>query len=176
MPSIRSAELPPEALLRKYLTGGGYADCYVTEVPQRVSHAEYVEAFYTTALFKIERLLLAWLVARPATDAQAAALANGTLDRIAAWGVEGRSADQLLLADFQGRTRSWLMVAPGASQDGNSTRLYFGSAVVPRVGRSGRREMGSVFRLLLGFHQLYSRALLRAATARLARLRRTATT
>ena len=171
MPSIRPAELPSAALLRKYQLGDAYADCYVTEVSRPVSHAEYVEAFYTTALFKLERLLLGWFVAKPSTDAQAAELAAGARDSFAAWSVEGRQADQLLLTDFQGRTRSWLMVAPAAGPGGAGTRLYFGSAVVPRRGRSGPARMGRAFHLLLGFHKLYSRALLRAAKARLARSR-----
>ena len=47
----------PCALLRKYLHRGAYVDCYVTEVARPVSHSEYVEAFYTTVVFKVERLL-----------------------------------------------------------------------------------------------------------------------
>jgi hypothetical protein len=168
--SIRRCELPHEALLGKYRDEGAYADCYVTEVARRVSHAEYVEAFYTTTLFKVERLILSRLVARPSTDADVRELAAGTRDSFAAWSVEARAADQLLLCDFQRRTRSWLMVASIARDAGAGTRLYFGSAVVPiaRAG-SGAPSMGLVFRLLLGFHKLYSRALLSAAASRLAR-------
>ncbi len=175
MPSIQRCELPLEALLSKYQHGGAYADCYVTEVASRVSHVEYVEAFYTTALFKVERLLLAWLVVKPSTDVQAAQLAAGTLDSFAAWSVEARTVNQLLLCDFQGRTRSWLMVATVENNGCEYTRLYFGSAVVP-VGsaRSGKQSLGLVFRLLLGFHKLYSRALLYAARSRLARLQASA--
>ena len=53
---------------------------------------------------------------------------------------------------------------PGRS---SSTRLYFGSAVVPRqrIG-AGQPAMGSLFHALLGFHRLYSRLLLRAASKR----------
>jgi len=70
------------------------------------------------------------------------------------------------MCDFQSRTRSWLMVEPGAA----STRLYFGSGIVPRVDRrTGEKRMGPGFRALLGFHKLYSRALLATACARLAR-------
>jgi len=164
MTSIQACELPSESLLRKYQRDGAYADCYATQIGRRVSHSEYVEAFYTTWLFKLERRLLAWFVSRPSTDAQAAQLAAGGLDSFAAWSVEARAADQLLMCDFQGRTRSWLMV-----EGGESTRLYFGSAVVPVVdARSGVRSMGAAFRLLLGFHKLYSRALLSSARSRLA--------
>jgi hypothetical protein len=170
MSFIQPCELPQAALLGRYLQAGAYTDCYVTEVAGTVSHAEYVEAFYTTAVFKLERLLLAWFVSRPSSDAQARQLASGMLGSFAAWSVEGRSADQLLLCDFAGRTRSWLMVATVDGAGSPSTRLYFGSAVVPVVDkRSGQTTMGFAFRVLLGFHKLYSRVLLRAARSRLAR-------
>ena len=77
MASIRACELPGDALLLKYLHGGAYTDCFVTEVARRATHAEYVEAFYTTAVFKLERLLLAWFISRPSTDLQARELASG---------------------------------------------------------------------------------------------------
>ncbi len=119
-------------------------------------------------MFKLERLILTLLLGRPATDAQARELAEGRLDRFAAWTVEGRAENQLLLCDFQGRTRSWLMTEPGAY--GRSTRLFFGSAVVPKLDRrSGERRMGAAFTALLGFHKLYSRLLLSSAISRLAR-------
>ncbi len=171
--SVRPCELPEGALLRKYLHAGAYADCYVTEVARSVSHAEYVEAFYTTVVFKIERLLLEWLVSRPSTDMEARQLACGALSSFAAWRVEGRGPDQLLLSDFTGRTRSWLMTAPvGNGGASPTTRLYFGSAVVPVVSaRSGRATLGFTFRSLLGFHKLYSRVLLLAARSRLTRQR-----
>jgi hypothetical protein len=121
-------------------------------------------------VFKVERLLLAWFVARPATDQQAEALATGRLDAFAAWTVEDRSDNQLLLCDFQNRTRSWLMTAPIDVDGSPGTRLYFGSAVVPSVNKkTGVTSMGWMFRALLGFHKLYSRTLLRAAVAGLRR-------
>ena len=168
MAAIQACALPADALLCKYLHEGAYADCYVTEVARPVSHAEYVEAFYTTAVFKAERLLLAWFVAKPSTDLQAQELGAGKVSSFAAWSVEARSPDQVLLSDFQGRTRSWLMRAPATSGTSGNTRLYFGSAVVPMANaRSWEPRMGIVFRALLGFHKLYSRALLRAAASRL---------
>lgn len=170
MPTIQACELPAHALLRKYLLGGAYADCYVTDISRPVSHSEYVEAFYTTAVFKVERRLLAWFAAKPSTDLQARDLASGETSSFAAWRVEARSADQLLLSDFQGRTRSWLMCPPAANSASAGTRVYFGSAVVPMTSaRSGEARMGMVFSALLGFHKLYSRVLLRAAASRLQR-------
>jgi hypothetical protein len=164
VPAVRRCALPEGALLQRYAGPGGYADCYVAVTDRAVSHAEFVEGFYTTALFKIERMILKLLASRPSTDAQAAQLADGTLASFAAWSVESRAPNQLLLADFTGRTRSWLMVAP-PDAGSSGTRLYFGSAVV----RARKRGPGLAFAALLGFHKLYSRLLLGAARSRLSR-------
>ena len=165
--SIQVCALPQQALLAKYAKGDNYTDCYAAEVARPVSHAEYVEAFYTTALFKVERRLLGWFASRPSTDAQAKELASGILGVFAAWRVEDWSANQLLMCDFTGRTRSWFMVAPAGSGS-TVTRLYFGSAVVPVVNKqSGQATLGFTFKALLGFHKLYSQALLSAARSRL---------
>jgi hypothetical protein len=161
---ILQPDLPPEALLRKDRDAGAYTDCYATEIAARVSHATYVEAFYTTWIFKLERLLLKWLVAKPSTDAEARRLSLGELDAFSAWTVDARARDQLLLVDFQGKTKSWLMVTPLDA----GTRLYFGSAVVRVREEAGQRRLGFTFRALLGFHKLYSRVLLSAARSRLA--------
>jgi hypothetical protein len=158
MCSVRACALPEQSLLAKYARPGAYTDCYSAEIARTVSAAEYVEVFYTGSLFKLERLLLARIAFRPSTDEHAKELALGIRDTFAAWRVEERSAEQLLMRDFSGRTRSWLMVIPAGS---GGSRLYFGSAVVP---------MGFRFKALLGFHKLYSRALLDAARSRLARL------
>lgn len=167
MLAIHSCDLPSDALLNRYAASGGYVDCYVTELAASVSHQEYVEAFYTTAVFKLERLILRLLAARPSTDAEAAELARGESASFAAWSVEERSPGQLLLADFTGRTKSWLRIAP--RPDGG-TQLYFGSAVVPlRDRKTGRVTLGPAFNVLLGFHKLYSQTLLFAARRRLAR-------
>lgn len=168
MSTIQACGLPPGALLGRYLGGGAYADCYVTVVARSVTHAGFVTAFYTTWVFQLERLFLKWLVSRPSTDAQAQELASGTRDFFAAWNVESRSADQLLLTDYIGRTRSWLMVEKAEVEGVPGTRLYFGSAVVPTVDRkSGQPTVGFTYRALLGFHKLYSRVLLQAARRQL---------
>lgn len=165
---IQPRPLPAEAVLQGYRERGAYTDAYSADVPGAVTLARYVEAFYTTPVFRTERLILRLAVARPSTDAEARQLARGETDRFAAWSVEDRDRSQLLLCDFRGTTRSWLMVQPLA--DGAGTRLWFGSAVVPtaRSVQEGRPRMGFAFRALLGFHQLYSRVLLAAAVRRLA--------
>ena len=126
----RACPLPAGALLERYADSGAYTDCYVTELPGAVSQARFIEAFYTTPVFKLERLILRWLARRPSTDAEAAQLAAGTLTRFAAWDVEAREPAQLLLTDMHQRTRSWLMTA--AADDGAATR---GTAQVQREDR-----------------------------------------
>jgi len=168
--AVHPCTLPADALLRRYSGSGAYADCYVTEIASTVTHAEFVEAFYTTSVFKLERLILRLLASRPSTDSQANQLALGMLGSFAAWLVEDRTPNQLLLADITGRTRSWLMVAAHGNAGPGMTRLFFGSAVVPvRDKTTGRRSFGFMFRALLGFHKLYSRVLLAAARSRLNR-------
>jgi len=167
VPAIRPCPLPPAALLKRYVAAGAYVDCFVVEVARPVACAQYVEAFYTTAVFKLERAILRTFVSRPSTDAEARQLARGERTAFAAWTVEARSHDQLLLADVSGRTRSWLMVAPSGN---GKTLLYFGSAVIPARDRTtGRASLGTVFGALLGFHKLYSRVLLYSASSTLDR-------
>ena len=176
--TIQPCELPATALLQAYRASDAYTDCYVVDIDQDVSQAAYVEAFYTTWIFKLERWLLGRFVDRPSTDAEARALATGQRETFAAWRVEARDTAQLLLCDFSGRTRSWLMSATlrdeSLPHEGRpQTRLWFGSAVVPRLDpRSGRRTMGFGFRALLGFHRLYSKHLLGATVARLRHARK----
>lgn len=169
MTRTRSCQLPENALLLQYFEDGTYTDCYRADMDGRVSQVEFVAAFYSTWLFKLERWILGWAVKRPSTDAEALELAQGRRDRFAAWDVERRTEDQLLLCDLHGRTRSWLMTSPDAG-DGPGTRLYFGSAVVPRFhADTGKSSLGFTYRALLGFHKLYSRCLLHAACSKLLR-------
>ncbi|WP_420473902.1 hypothetical protein [Noviherbaspirillum sp. ST9] len=170
MPTIFPCLLPNDALLMRYAYDGSYTDCFCMDVPHTISLAEYAAAFYTTPLFKVERVILALVVRAPSTDEGARELAFGQSSRFAIWRVEGRTENQLMLCDVFGRTRSWLMVFPGAGGPG-TTRLFFGSAVRPKSRPlNGKARFGFAFHALHGFHQLYSRALLRAARSRLASL------
>ncbi len=166
--SIESCELPGEALLTSYSKSGAYTDCYRTEVPETITHTQYVSAFYTTSLFKLERVILTWLVSKPSTDHEAEQLAQGSTNLFAAWQVESRAENQLLLSDFSGRTRSWLMALPAGEDNDPRTHLYFGSAItkVPNQ-KTGKIRLGTGFRVLLGFHKIYSRLLLYSARLRL---------
>ena len=153
--AVRLAQLPVDALLDRYCQRGDFTDCRAADVPHAVSLAEFITAFYNSPVFRPERWLLGLVLGRGATATDVAGLAAASSERFAAWSVEARQADQILLCDYQGRTRSWLMVVPLP----HGTRLYFGSAVV-----SARTGSGSiVFRALLGFHSAYSHLLLRSA-------------
>lgn len=158
--SIAACKVPECSLLSAYVGGDAYTDCYSTTTSGLVSQAQYVEAFYTTSLFKLERgvLRLAFI---PSTDVAAKELALGQTTTFAMWRVESRTEAELLLA--VGRTRSWLMAEPVAEPHRESTRLYFGSAIVPK--RNG--QLGLEITALQGFHRLYSRALLQAARSKL---------
>ena len=167
MATVQPCALPAGALLHSYAQSGAYTDCYTVVLDRTVTQGEFVEAFYTTSVFKIERWLLATFLSRPSTDIEAGRLATGALSHFAAWSVEQRDANQILLA--AGQTRSWLMASSGQSE-GTATRLYFGSAVVPsRSDSTGTARMGWQFRGLLGFHKAYSRVLLSAASRKLAK-------
>jgi hypothetical protein len=162
--SIQRCEPPAQALHRRYLAVGDYVDCYTTVIRGAIPHAQFVEAFYTTLLFKLERLILLVLLFKPSTDTDARRLAAGELNAFAAWTVEGRAENQLLMCDFLGDTRSWLMVALEDWDGDVVTRLYFGSVVVRRLNKAtGARQLSFFFKLLLPFHKVYSRALLAAA-------------
>jgi hypothetical protein len=172
--TITICTLPDDALLQKYRlapssdTGSTYTDCYQTRIPGSVALGDYVFAFYTTWLFRLERWILRHLVHKPSTDNAARELADGRLAEFAAWHVEARTSTQVLMCDFQGRTRSWFMVEPVSWNGGSFTVLRFGSAVVPAAGGDRvEARTGRAYRMLLPFHRIYSKLLLRAALTRL---------
>ncbi|WP_196140761.1 hypothetical protein [Aliikangiella sp. G2MR2-5] len=163
--SVVPIETPKSSLLDRYNRAGGYTDCYMTSLEVSISHSEFIEAFYTSWLFKIERFILKWLVNKPSSDIDANQLATGNLDKFAAWTVEDRAENQLLLCDYQSKTRSFLMVKPLTD---SLTELYFGSAVVAtKASEKGDPTSSFFFRSLSGFHKLYSVALLSVAKKRL---------
>ena len=166
--TIRECKLPPDALLRRYYRDDGHVDCFQVDVPGRIELGHYVEAFYTTWLFKAERTILT-LAGHSSTDAEAASLAGGQGTRFAAWAVEERDEFQLLMRDVMGRTRSWFKVARMTAKNSERTMLYFGSGVTAvATGKSGRMSLGPVFKTLMPVHIIYSRALLAATLRKIA--------
>jgi len=173
--SVTQDAVPDDALLRTYRGGARperwqqSGDCFRTSVDQVVSLAEFVFAFYTSPIFRIERVILGLLAGTPSTDTEARRLADGSGMSFAVWRVGQRTATQLLMCDRFERTRSWFGVVP--LSDGK-TLLQFGSAVASRsVERSARRIPVSLFRVLLKFHVMYSQVLLHAAKAGVMRSR-----
>lgn len=155
---VKRQDLPQKALLNRYQDSGNYTDCFTCLVNQPVTQAELIQAFYCTWLFKLERKILAIAVKRPSNDSEAAALAQQSRDRFSAWQVEQQNNEQLLMCDFEGRTRHWLM----AEQHSQGSTLYFGSAVI-KGGPNHSIPTRLIFGALGGFHIVYSRLLLSAA-------------
>lgn len=153
MTSIKTQPLPEASFLKPY-ENKGFVDCFTCSVPRTINLATYIQAFYSSPAFWAERQGLKLMKFHPGSRAQIAALAAGDVDVFSAWRVEQRSDTQILLCDVKEQTRSWLMAE--ASEGG--TKLYFGSAVL----RQGSQIPGG-FRLLMGFHAVYSKALLKSA-------------
>lgn len=163
--SVVASPLPETALLRRYAESGEYTDCFSTQVPALVPLPEFVAAFYTTRLFRAEGFVHRWLASLSSSDDEALQLAHGDRDAFAAWAVQERSDDQLLMIDVRRQTGSWFLCE--AVETGS--QLYFGSVVFRRRETPAGRELHWSYRSLLGAHRLYSRALLSAARLRLLR-------
>ena len=161
MPDVVPCTVPQDALLQRYVRQAGhYTDCFETRLHDDVTLPAFISVFYTTWLFGLERAVLTVALRRRIHDRDVAALASGGADRFAAWTVEARTTDQILLCDLRGSTRSYLAVEPLA--DGG-TRLLFGSAVM--ASKSGKLGFG--VKQLIPAHRFYSTALLRAACRKL---------
>ncbi|MGI9317263.1 MAG: hypothetical protein ACR2QW_08045 [bacterium] len=166
--SVVKSSLPDDAFLARYAEGKSHTDCYFTEIEGAFSLPDYIFAFYTTRIFKLERVILKIAASKPSDDGQARGLADGDSETFAAWSVEQRDHNQILLGDYLGKTKSWLMVSPVLTAPAPRTTLFFGSAVVATKNpKSGESELGSIYQALLGFHKFYSQLLLSAARSRL---------
>lgn len=157
LPLITERALPPGALLERYRGEGAYVDCLECHFPHPVSLEQLIRAFYSSRVFRPERWAIGVLLGLRATDADVALLAAGRTQRFSAWTVEARTGSQILLCDYQGRTRSWLLVEPTEA----GTALRFGTAVVPQT----RWVDALLFKALAGFHRFYARRLLASALA-----------
>jgi hypothetical protein len=165
MHTVQDSKAPAGSLLQGCQEAGEYIDAYALPFDSPVSLEAFVEAFYCTPLFRAERVVLT-VFGYPSRDAQARALLQGQGERFAAWRLQARRPNELLMTDAQGATRSWFFV----QAEGGGTRLWFGSALVlRRRGPDGQPIMSKAAKALLGLHESYSRALLRAAARRLAR-------
>jgi hypothetical protein len=168
MSNITEAKIPLGSLTNSYANAGAFVDCYYVDIPKEVTLEHYLEAFYTTPLFKVERTLLSVITCKFALDIEAKALSLGHSERYSIWTVEKRISDQIILRDVTKKTRSWLMVQKPSASKSETTRLMFGSVVIPKeITENGQGKFGILFHGLSRFHRRYSRALLNAAYKRL---------
>jgi hypothetical protein len=174
---IEQQAVPSDSLLKTYRGGarpehwGLQGDCFAVVVDAPVTLSDFVVAFYTSPVFRLERLILRILARAPSMDSDVQSVADGSGTLFAIWRVGERTATQLLMCDCFEKTRSWFQVVPLAG--GAATVLRFGSAVSSSRNReTGTLSMGRWFRWLVGFHVLYSRILLSAARRRLMKRRR----
>jgi hypothetical protein len=168
--SITQQPVPEDSLLNTYRGGScperwvGQGDCFSVAVAQPVSLSDFVHAFYSSPVFRIERAILRVVAGAPSTDAESRGVADGSGSSFAIWRVGERTTTQLLMCDRFEKTRSWFQVVP---MEGGGTLLRFGSAVA--ASRNRKTEalwVGRGFRWLMGFHVLYSRVPLGAALRR----------
>ncbi len=147
---------------------GNYTDCFVTDISEGVSISEFISAFFGSPVLRLERRLLA-LISAKSTAADVAAVANGTGTKIALWTVDQRDDTQIILKAASGGIRTWMMVSRTSEE---TTRLYFGSALVPEASENGEIKLRFSTRALMGFHKLYSRIVLWSARKQLHKMRR----
>ena len=117
---IESTTHPKESLLLRYEQDGHYTDCFRTDISRTVTHSQFVAAFYTTFLFRIERFILKWAVSKPSTDTEAAQL-----------------ADEQLRAEAEGLRRYWELQVERAEYDAqrpDDARFRENESSPPRCG------------------------------------------
>ena len=152
--SIQMGEIPAQGLLGRYnLVEHAYTDCFKTQIDQSVSFEKYAHAFFTSPVFKLERVLIALTTGKKTTEKSVDDLISGQSNDFAVWQVEDRTDNQILMKVGDGQIRTWLM----SEQDEGHTNMYFGSAILPR---NEKGDKGFLFHALLGFHKLYARTLL----------------
>ncbi len=155
---------PGGALTERYANRGDHVDCYAIDLAGAVAIDGLIAAFFSARAFQPERWFLK-AIGKPSVPADWRALASGVRDDFAAWSVEERAADQILLCDYLKATRCWLMIEPFSSLSPTHTRLYFGSVVTRRKAAGDSRS--PLFSALLPLHGAYSKILLNSAAARL---------
>lgn len=112
-------------LLGRYTAADScFSDCYTVEINAPVTLSDFVYAFYTSRLFKVERAILRLIGAQPSKDESARRLADGSLERFSVWSVESRNDTQLLMCPQDMRTRSWFMVESCKKAEQTRTHLF----------------------------------------------------
>ncbi len=173
---VTRGEIPASTLIAACLPADPDAraqthlDCFSSELDGTLSLETYVQAFYTSWLFRAERFVLNRLKL-PSTDDDLQNLLYGDRRSFAAWTIEQRTDTELLMCDVARKTKSWFMVEPVADSSTARTVVYFGTVVVATPHRqTGKPDLGAVFRVFMPAHLLYGRSLLVTACSRLRKL------
>jgi len=149
--------LPPDAALNTYAAREAtHTDCFFIDVPGFLTLQTYIELFFDTWLFRLERHILTLAGFGPAGLPQIQALANGQSEIFAAWMVETRKPNQILMKVGNGHIRTWLQ----CDLMETGSRLYFGSAVLPNPKTLRPNRLTAA---LTPLHLIYAKALLGAA-------------
>lgn len=142
MPVKIADNLPEDSYLHEFAARRAHTDGFYCDLSGTIPLSDFIGAFYTSWLFQLERQILAAIIARPSSDQEALALARGEREKFAAWSVEMRCHNQIIMLDYKSKTRSWLMCEPR----GSSTRLYFGTIIEPsKIIDENRVDLGFSF-------------------------------
>lgn len=102
---------------------------------------------------------------------QAKELCIGDINKFAAWTLEDRRDNELLMRDMADRTRSWFMVIHSGIKEKPKTQLYFGTGISPSQKRNKKNSsIGLFFNVMLPFHKVYSVLLLYFAKRQLSQI------
>jgi len=165
--TIQATEIPSSALLYGHVERGEYADAFYTDITYSADLSEYIRAFYSSRVMRVERFILKF-IGKPSSADQVEKLATGEISELAVWSVAERRKNEILLPDSYDRTCSWLMVSYPST---GKTRLHFGTGVHRmRQQGEGATSLNLFFRATIGFHLLYSKVLLRSARNQLEKL------
>lgn len=166
MHKITAATIPDQSFMQTYRDMPGcHSDAFKATVNFPVKIEDLVSAFFTSAAFLPERILIKLFTRKDASLEQATKLASGSSDKFALWRTEQRSETEILLAVGSGPIKSWFLIRP---EPGNQTTLFFGSAVLPQgTSKDGIPEVSFTIKTLEGFHNFYSRFLLKSALKKL---------
>ena len=128
---VKPSSVPESGLLNAYADiPGCYTDCFSAEISGTVQLPELIHSFFTTPVFRLERMILAVFASSPTTDLEVANLACGDGNTLALWKVETREKNQLIMAVGNGPLRTWLMVSPDKAKK-DTSRIFLGSALLP---------------------------------------------
>ncbi|KAA0175468.1 hypothetical protein FNF27_03168 [Cafeteria roenbergensis] len=144
----------------------GKGDCFRLDVPGHVPIERFVHAFFTSWLFKLERLVLPVAT----TDSLAKDFAYSRVNEFAIWTAKERTDSELLATWAEEHSpatgATWMRVVHGKDDDGKpKTCLEFGSA----IATGDMPYQKAVMAVAMPLHLAYSGLLLGAAAGNIDR-------